>query len=96
MKRSLALSASTIPRATAAPADPGPGGGMMGGYGLGGLTMLLFWGAVIAGGVWIVTRLVGGTNAKPTSDALEELRLRFARGEIDEEEFQRRKAALDQ
>ncbi|BBU59590.1 MULTISPECIES: SHOCT domain-containing protein [Rhodobacterales] len=92
--------------AGAAPALADADDGMMNGYGmggfgfgLGGFGMLLFWGLVIAIVVLVVMRLTGrGDSGPAVSDApdpLEELRLRYARGEIDEEEFQRRKAALD-
>ncbi|WP_306043807.1 SHOCT domain-containing protein [Mameliella sp. MMSF_3455] len=82
-------------------ADAGDGmmkGTGMGGYGFGfgGFGMLLFWGLVIAAVALAVMRLSGrGDTGTAVPDALEELRLRYARGEIDEEEFQQRKAALD-
>lgn len=89
------------PMAWAGPALADANGGMMngygmGGYGFGGFGMLLFWGLVIAAVVLVVMQLRGrGESETVAPDALEELRLRYARGEIDEEEFQRRKAALD-
>lgn len=91
-----ALTAST------AIADPeGPWDGHMmwgGGYGVfGGLMMLVFWGVVIALIVlavhWLRDNRAGGTRG---SDALDILRARLAKGEIDEEEFRRRKAVLDE
>ncbi|GGB23663.1 MULTISPECIES: SHOCT domain-containing protein [Paracoccaceae] len=69
-----------------------------GGYGVfGGLMMLVFWGVIIALIVLAVhwLRDNSGTGGK-SSDALETLRQRLAKGEIDEEEFRRRKAALEE
>ncbi|WP_247676738.1 MULTISPECIES: SHOCT domain-containing protein [unclassified Leisingera] len=70
-----------------------------GGFGmLGALMMLLFWGAFIVLIVVAVRWLTDKRSAGPdtSSDALKVLRSRFAQGEIDEEEFRRRKAALDE
>ncbi|WP_236736931.1 SHOCT domain-containing protein [Palleronia pelagia] len=63
--------------------------------------MILFWGIIIALIVWAVMALRGkggngGPDATGRPDALETLRERLAKGEIDEEEFRRRKAALDE
>ncbi|SEM80628.1 putative membrane protein [Palleronia pelagia] len=72
------------------------------GHGIfGGLWMILFWGIIIALIVWAVMALRGkggngGPDATGRPDALETLRERLAKGEIDEEEFRRRKAALDE
>lgn len=68
------------------------------GWGMvGGLMMLLFWGAVIALIVlavkWASDRQ--GGRAGTRRDAVDILRERFATGEIDEEEFERRKKALE-
>ncbi len=72
----------------------GPGFGM----GFGGLGMILFWGLVLLGVVWIVQTLA---QRPPTSGsqregdrALEILRERYARGEIPREEFERLKQDL--
>ncbi len=77
-------------------------GGMMGG----GLMMLLFWGVILAVIVLVVRALMRpaagphgtGQNAGQGAgqgDAEEILRARFARGEIDEDEYRRRRAVLD-
>lgn len=68
-----------------------------GGYGMfGGLMMILFWGIVIALIVfavkWFSDNRGSGSNRR---DALDILRERFASGEIDEEEFDRRRKALE-
>ncbi|HEY4872195.1 MAG TPA: SHOCT domain-containing protein [Candidatus Dormibacteraeota bacterium] len=55
------------------------------------LINLVFWGGVIALIIWAVRRL----SASRTSDnALSILNERFARGEIDQQECDTRKAAL--
>ncbi|MFP1634145.1 SHOCT domain-containing protein [Zhengella sp. ZM62] len=99
----LAIIGLTTP--TLAVADPGENwqggyGHMMwgGGYGMfGGLMMILFWGIVIALIVfavkWFTDNQSGGNRGK--RDAIEILRERFASGEIDEEEFDRRRKALE-
>jgi putative membrane protein len=59
------------------------------------LMMLLFWGVVIAGFVlglrWLVAQ---GRPAAPRDEALEILRQRYARGDIDKQEFEARKRDL--
>lgn len=66
------------------------------GMGLGWLSMLAFWGAVIVGVVLLVRRL-GGTAAGPDreDEALETLRRRYAAGEISHEEFEERRRVLE-
>ncbi|CUH98361.1 SHOCT domain-containing protein [Leisingera caerulea] len=108
MKRQVAtLAIMLLPLASAAAWADASGnweqgyGHMMwsGGFGmLGALMMLLFWGGIVALIVvavrWLADNRNAGTDA--SADALQVLRSRFARGEIDEEEFRRRKAALDE
>ncbi len=58
---------------------------------------MLFWLLILVFLIWLVIRLFfRGTLAGPTESnaALKLLDERFARGEIDEAEYQRRKAAL--
>ena len=106
MKRkafSLAAAASSF--ATSALADPMTNGspyygyGHMwdGGYGFIGLgMMILFWGAIILLVVWAIRALSdGGSRKGRSSSALEILQERLARGEIDTEEYQARKKALE-
>lgn len=75
--------------------------GMMwgGGWFMGPLMMLL-WMAVIVGLVVLVLRWIGGpgdsSGSGSTSSARKILEERFARGEIDEEEFRKRKQALEE
>ena len=82
----------------------GQGGMMDGGWGtlgiLGGLVQLLFWGGLLAVIVWAVVRITanrqgGGTDARVGGDSAEEvLRQRFARGEIDAQEYEERHRIL--
>jgi putative membrane protein len=83
-----------------------PGGGMMGwggygGYGMGifgGLFMLLFWGLIIVGLVllvrwlWDHTRTAG--NQGGGDSPIEILKRRYAKGEINKEDFDRMKQDL--
>jgi len=72
--------------------------------GLGWIGMFLWWGVLILAGVWLVRALgfggfgADGTKAPHVSvemdPALRILRERYARGEIDEDEFDRRRAGL--
>ncbi len=59
----------------------------------------LFWGAII----WAIFRLVAGSGSESSSaspdrdtDALAVLKRRYAAGEIEDEEFQRRRQTLMQ
>jgi putative membrane protein len=52
---------------------------------------LVFWGGLIALVIWAVRRV--GASRKP-DNALGILNERFARGEIDQQEYDTRKAAL--
>jgi putative membrane protein len=61
----------------------------------GGLAWLLVLALVIAGGVALVVTMTNATNRPPARPAEEELlRMRYARGEIDTEEYRTRLAAL--
>lgn len=64
------------------------GGAMMAGMGwLGLLTMLAFWIGIIMLVVWGVSNLFPGPAMRTEPDALEILKQRYARGEINYEEF---------
>ncbi len=73
----------------------GYGWGMGGGFG-----MILFWIALVLGIVWLaraldIGKMFGRSGAPNNGDrAMETLRERYARGEIDSEEFERRKRDL--
>jgi putative membrane protein len=70
-------------------------GGMLFG---GGLLMLVFWGAVIVLIVLLVGRLGGlgppDSMGRPRSTALDILQERYARGEIDKQEYDERRRTL--
>jgi putative membrane protein len=63
--------------------------------------MMVFWLAILVGVVVLALRLFGiigpgaKPQAKPGSDALDILRERFARGEIDKAEFEERRTLLE-
>lgn len=71
---------------------------MMWGVGLfGGFMMLLFWGAIITLVVIAVRSLLKSSDASSTAeDALELLKQRYAKGEIDEDEYRKRKSTLEE
>lgn len=105
-RRAALLPAALL--ASPALADPNKYGGygdhMMWGYGgglIGGLFMLVFWGALIAVIVLAVRWLSDGSGSQRrggsgSSDALEILRQRLARGEIDPEEYAARRKVLEE
>jgi putative membrane protein len=68
------------------------------GMGLGGLTMLLFWAALIIGVVllvrWATGHSAGSTAPTGTDDPMTILRRRYAAGEIDQATYQRMSAEL--
>jgi putative membrane protein len=66
---------------------------MWGASGFGFLWMMLFWVGVILLVVWAV-RESGGREAEPRNRAVEILEERFARGEVDAEEFESRRRDL--
>jgi putative membrane protein len=67
-------------------------------WGAGGLVMMLMmlvlWGLVIAGLVVGLRWLIGQGRPTGRDEALEILRQRYARGDIDEQEFEARKRDL--
>lgn len=71
----------------------------MGGWGAGWwivmvLMMILFWGLVIAGVVWLVRSLAGGQHGSHRRDPVEVLDHRLASGEISVEEYRERRELL--
>jgi putative membrane protein len=67
-------------------------------WGAGGLVMMLmmlvFWGLVIAGLIVGLRWLIGQGHTTHRDEALEILRQRYARGEIDKQEFEARRRDL--
>ena len=70
----------------------------MAGFGFGGIFMLVWWGIIILGIVmlvkWVLTSLGAGGGRSGSDKALEILKERYARGEIDEQEFEKKKQEL--
>jgi putative membrane protein len=73
---------------------------MWGGGWFMGPLMMIIWMAIIVGLVVLVLRWIGGPGdsigSGSTSSARKILEERFARGEIDEDEFRKRKQALEE
>ncbi len=76
---------------------------MMGGFGImmlfGGLLFILFWVAVIGGGIWLIVTLTRGTHTTVGSSvsgqtSLDILKTRYAKGEITKEQFEEMKRDL--
>lgn len=64
------------------------------GMAFGGL-MMIFWIALFVGLIVLLVRWLGGTGEqRPNGDALDTLKQRFARGEVDTAEFQERSQQL--
>ncbi len=55
------------------------------------LIMVIFWGGVIAVGVWAIR---SGLGSRRDSDAIDVLRHRLAAGEITQEDFEKTKRIL--
>jgi putative membrane protein len=78
---------------------------MMTGFGMGFngyIWMIIFWIAVIGGGIWLLATIFPRTNAASNSDAesngdpLAILKQRYARGELSKEEFETIRHDLEQ
>ncbi len=64
---------------------------------LGVIFMILFWVLIITGGFYLIKLLVGtssNTSSLPKETAEEILKKRYARGEINKEEFSRMKKEI--
>jgi putative membrane protein len=82
----------------------GPGPWMMGGYGMGwfgSILMIAFWVLILAGLFFLIKSLVRGSRGylgdvrgAGGASAREILEARYARGEIDREEFEQKKRDL--
>jgi len=74
---------------------------MWNGYGMGGWGMaamlvssLLFWALLVGGGVLLYRAFRSGTKPVGPSSAEQQLGERYARGEIDDQEYQHRLTVL--
>ncbi|MEK7552911.1 MAG: SHOCT domain-containing protein [Patescibacteria group bacterium] len=67
-------------------------GNIMGGLG-GGIMMIVFWALFVVLIVWLV-REISGRNQRSNSNALDILKERYAKGEINKEEFESKKKDL--
>ena len=66
------------------------------GMGFGWIFMILFWGLVILGIVYLVKLIAGGSNKGDQSEtALDILKKRYARGEISKDEFEQMKKEIN-
>ncbi|GMR08624.1 MAG: SHOCT domain-containing protein [Gammaproteobacteria bacterium] len=69
-----------------------------GSMGFGWILMILFWGLVILGIVallkWLSTRSADNSPSRTAKTALEILEERYARGEIERQEFEQKKRDL--
>jgi putative membrane protein len=72
------------------------GPGMMWGWwGMGWIFMIIFWGLIVVGLILLIRHLVRiSKGGKAEESALDILKKRYARGEINKEEFDQKKKDL--
>ena len=78
---------------------PGPGMMSWGWWGMGWIFMIIFWGLIIVGLIFLIRWLAGLSRSRAPYDkthdsALEILKQRYAKGEIDKDEFEEKKRDL--
>ncbi len=69
--------------------------GHEGGWFSGGPFMWLIWIFIIIAVVMVIKAMTGGSSSRDQASPTEILKQRYAHGEIDEEEFERRRKELD-
>lgn len=92
----LLFSTSSV-RADGGMMDSGFGNGFMGFGGMGifgGIWMLVFWGLLIAGIIFLIKLIQENKSGETKEDALDILKKRLAKGEINKKEFQELKREL--
>lgn len=72
---------------------------MMGNFGAGGgwlgfIFMLVFWGLIIVGIFYLIKAISQGQNGRSGQSAIDILKERYAKGEIDKKEFESMKKDL--
>lgn len=79
------------------PGMPWRGGGWMWGVGMwvGGLAMLVFWGALIVGAILVVRHLGGMPGSDVRTSPLDILKRRYASGEITREQYEQTRKDLE-
>lgn len=58
------------------------------------LFMLLFWGAIVVGIVFLIRYLIHSRGGTSSEDALDILKKRYAKGEIEKAEFEEKRKDL--
>lgn len=61
---------------------------------VGWIFLLLFWGLIIFGVIWILKRLIPGNQLQKSESTLNILKRRYASGEINQQEFSEMKSTL--
>ena len=65
------------------------------GHWFGGGFMWIFWIVLVVLVIWIVQGSMGNNNSASGDSALEILKKRYAKGEIDKDEFERKRKELE-
>ena len=93
----VALALSSTMGGMMGPGMMGRGSGWMWGAGmwLGGLAMLLFWGALIVGAVLVFRLLAGLPTGDGRASPLDIIKRRYASGEITREQYEQMRKDLE-